>query len=112
MIDANSRRPGLQVALGPLLTQHQYMTIRADADNDAGAVWIAVSQINPAPPVNGSGILAQLSFRAVAPGESAIHLTSIQLADRDGQEISAAMADGSIAVAVASYTIWFPAIVL
>jgi hypothetical protein len=111
VIDANNRMPGIQIALGPLLTQYQYVVVRAEADNSAGTVWVALSQLNPAPPVTGGGVLAHISFRAQSPGESAVYLTGVLLADRDGAEISAAPADGAIVVTPPHYTIWLPIIV-
>jgi hypothetical protein len=64
-------------------------------DNDAGTMEYAVTQLNPQPPANGSGILATIQLRAVGEGTSDLDFTYTQLANRNGVEIPATSEDGS-----------------
>jgi hypothetical protein len=109
--DANPGLPGVQAALGPLLTHSQYFAIRNEADNSVGTVWVALTQLNPAPPVTGSGVFMRVTFHALAEGASALHFASTVLADRNGTEITASTQDGAITVTPASslpFSVWLP----
>ncbi len=54
----------------------------------AGVCQFAVTQLNPAPAVTGSGPLAQITFTGVAPGTVPLTFSSDVLSDRDGIAIS------------------------
>jgi hypothetical protein len=112
--DANPGLPGVQVALGPLLTRSQYFAIRNEADNGAGTIWVALTQLNPAPPVNGSDVVMKVTFHALAEGAGTLHVSGVELADRNGSAIPAATQDGAITVTPAAglqYSIWLPVVV-
>ena len=98
VVDANLTLPGVQVTLGPLLTGGQYFAIRNEADNNAGVVWVALTQLNPTPPVTGSGALARITWRALCAGVSPVVFASVDLADRNGVQIAATTQDGQVTV--------------
>ncbi len=50
-------------------------------------VWYAATQLNPAPPVSGSGPLAEVTFRAIKSGNPGLSVVFSQLADRNGMTI-------------------------
>ncbi len=56
-------------------------------DNEAGTVDYALSLLNPAPPVEGSGLLATIIFRAKANGEAAIAFRDARFGTQTGDEI-------------------------
>jgi hypothetical protein len=114
VVDANPALPDVQVTLGPLLTSSDYFAVRNGADNGAGTIWVALAQMNPSPAVTGSGVFLSIKFQALAEGASIVHVSSIQLADRNGSRIPAATQDGAITVTselILQHNIWLPVIV-
>jgi hypothetical protein len=61
-------------------------------------VWYAVSQINPRQPVTGTGALADIVFRALAPGTAPIEVTYRKPVHRDGSEIRAVAVGGLVVI--------------
>ena len=83
VVDADSNLPGVQIQ--PLATfMVPGFVIKKEANNSAGTIWYAATQINPSPPVSGSGPLARVTFRAVAPGAFTLAVTSAQLSKAGG----------------------------
>jgi hypothetical protein len=83
VVDADSNLPGVQIQ--PLATfMVPGFVIKKEANNSAGTIWYAATQINPSPPVSGSGPLARITFRAVAPGAFTLAITSAQLSKAGG----------------------------
>lgn len=68
-------------------------------DNENGTVAYALSQLNPAEPVSGSGTLAVVTWRGVAEGTSPITFTYVSLYARGGVAIPATGQGGEISVA-------------
>jgi hypothetical protein len=73
-------------------------------DNAAGTIDYAVAQINH-PPVNGSGMLFEIVFRAKASGQSPIRFRETQaapagvlLSDSNGVAIQVSLIDGEVTV--------------
>jgi hypothetical protein len=95
--DADPGQAGIQIELGPLLTSDNYFAVINTADNVSGTVRLAITQLNPALPVTGSGVLAGVTFTPVgATGVSPVHLTQVQLASQTGESIPATTQDGTI----------------
>jgi uncharacterized repeat protein (TIGR01451 family) len=95
--DANPGQAGVQIELGPLLTSGTYFVVINAADNVSGTIRLALTQLNPALPITGSGVLARVIFQPVGPiGASPIHFTQVQLASRTGNSIPATTQDGAI----------------
>jgi hypothetical protein len=65
---------------------------------EAGFIWYAVTQLNPAPPVTGSGAIAAITFRGLRTGSAPIIMTYAKAADRNGLTIPLALTDGAITV--------------
>ncbi len=65
---------------------------------EAGFIWYAVTQLNPAPPVTGSGAIAAITFRGIAEGSASITMTYAKAADRYGNTIVLDRLDGRITV--------------
>jgi hypothetical protein len=95
--DADPGKTGIQVGLGPLLTSGTYFVVINTADNVSGTARLALTQLNPTLPVTGSGVLARIAFKPAGPyGASSIHLTQVQLANRNGSAIPATTQDGTL----------------
>jgi hypothetical protein len=88
VLDANPDLPGVQVQPRDDILSPDFI-IRREADNDAGTVWYAVTQINPSPPVSGSGALFSFSFETIGAGTTEVIVTNYQLADPNGMIIPA-----------------------
>ncbi len=95
VVDAAANLPGVQIQ--PLAS---FMTpgfvIKKEADNDVGTVWYAATQLSPSPPVSGSGPLARITFRALAPGSFTLAVTSAQLSKAGGVPIPVTAMDCSV----------------
>lgn len=90
----------VQLAPGPLLTSSSgnYFILRNSADNSAGNIQFIITQLNPAPPVTGSGVLATITFYGLAGPQTSLHFTFTKLADPNGVQIPATNQDGTIIV--------------
>jgi hypothetical protein len=92
--DADPNMPGVQVQPRPDILSPDFV-IRREADNVAGTVWYAATQVNPTPPASGSGALFSFSFQTIAEGLAEVTVTSYQLADASGTGIPA-QASGAV----------------
>jgi hypothetical protein len=94
--DADAAAPGVQVKPGDWL-KDGFVAVNK-ADNALGKIDFAVTLLNPAAPVSGSGNLFTVNFRAKANGGSPLKTTSVLLANKEAREIRAAWQDGAVAV--------------
>ncbi len=110
VVDANPNLPGVQVQpLDDILSPD--FIIQRDADNEAGTIWYAVTQVNPSPPASGSGPLFAFSFAVLAPGLSDVPVTNDQLADQNGMIIPVNAVGASYLLsddAAQDYTLFLP----
>ncbi len=67
-----------------------------EANNTAGTIWYAVTQLNPALPVSGSGAVATIHFKAKSAGTTDLTFTYTKLADMHGVQITAEPTNGSV----------------
>jgi len=97
VVDANPGLSGVQITpRNDLLSTD--LVARKEADNVAGTVWYAVTQLNPSPPVSGSGALFALRLRALTPGSGQLAFTNQQLSNRDAELIPATSSDATYTV--------------
>lgn len=87
VIDADAAAAGVQISPVDAFLSPDFV-VRRTADNAAGTVWYAATQVTPSQPVTGSGPLARIDFRADRPLTTAITVTLSQLVDRDGRDIA------------------------
>lgn len=90
VLDANPALPGVQIRLRSDLLKPG-IVIKREADNAAGTVWYANSQVYPDPPVSGSGALFEFDLIALKSGDFPLTVTSAQLADINADPISASL---------------------
>lgn len=96
IVDTDSTRAGVQIALGPFLSPDY--PVQNDADLTAGHLDFAYSQLPPSVPVSGSGVLATITFRGRAAGTSALSFTSVILADAAAAPIPSTTQNGQLTV--------------
>ena len=94
--DANPNQDGVQLALGTFLDAG--LVLFNTADNDAGTIRFAMTQVNPSEGKSGEGVLLVLYVRAVAEGESQIEVDTVELASRVGEAIPGTGVGASVVV--------------
>lgn len=62
----------------------------------AGRVGYVATQVNPSLPASGSGPLAAVTFKRLQAGGTSLTMDRVELADRDGNAISAATLNGRV----------------
>jgi len=100
VVDSSPGRLGVQIQPGNLLSDFTYLIVQNRADNAAGTIDYGQYQYAPAPPVDGSGVLARITWRARANGLSTIQFASTLLVKPDGQPIQATVSGGVIFVGI------------
>ncbi len=67
VVDADPFTPGVQIQpLAGFLSPD--LVVRRDANNVTGTIQYALTQLNPTPPVNGSGAVARVTFQPLSAG--------------------------------------------
>ncbi len=96
VVDADAGTTGVQVSLGSWLEPD--FVFRNEADNSAGTITLALSQLAPSAAVSGSGDLATITFRGRTMGVSAVRFTDLTLANVDSEVIATTHQDAQLAV--------------
>jgi LysM repeat protein len=86
--DADSSRDGVQISQGNFPSP-DFVAMNT-ADNGAGIIRYALTQLPPHQPVNGGGLMASIAFRAVNAGNSEVAFNVVNLANAQGQPIASA----------------------
>jgi LysM repeat protein len=100
VVDANAQAPGIQVQPGnfPDVTNGQGMVQVNNVDPAQGTISYSAIRLNPAPAQDGSGVIASITFKAKANGNSAISLAWVMLSDKNARPIAAETTNGKITV--------------
>lgn len=77
--DADTRVEGVQIAPGPLVAVDDRFIVANNADPRTGLIDFVVTLLNPAPPINGQGILATVSFEMVGSGPFEVQVAEVKL---------------------------------
>lgn len=99
--DPRPSAPGVQVRPGDFLDPVNRYELVNKADNTAGTIEYAVTQLYPATARTGSGVLATIIFEGKGPGSSPAHISLVELGDDtwpNPQPIPAATQDGQVTV--------------
>lgn len=99
VVDANPNRPGVQVSFGTFLDPG--LSARDTADNAAGTVRYAMTQLNPSEPKDGTGSLIVVTLRGKVTGTSRLVLSSVTLVNRGATEIPSTVQNGQASVIAA-----------
>jgi len=89
--DADPQQDGVQLTPGSLLAPNQGFVVANTSDNAAGTAVFAITLVNPAPPVEGGGVVARLTFVALQPGMLRIELENVKLVTRDLQTLDVSL---------------------
>jgi hypothetical protein len=74
VLDADPQQEGVQLEAGTFLDPQSGFVVANKADNGEGTALFAMTLVNPAPPAQGGGVLARVSFKALQPGATEIQL--------------------------------------
>lgn len=87
VVDMNEELPGIQVQIGTFLEPG--FTILNLVDNQMGRLRLAMTQLNPASPKSGTGLLVVIRFKgkAISP-QTDVKVINVQLATPFGTEIA------------------------
>jgi hypothetical protein len=96
VVDADPDKEGVQIKSGAFPKPD--FLVRNAADNRVGTLQYVTTQLNPTLPANGSGIVFSTQFRGKAPGETALTIDSVQMADRLGRALEVSATGGKIRV--------------
>lgn len=94
--DIDAAMDGIQSALGKFLDPG--LLLFNYADNQSGMLQFAMAQYSPSEAKSGSGILLVVTFEGVTAGESALEMSEVSLATREGDEISAKAVSNKLVV--------------
>jgi len=94
--DADPGREGVQIQPGNFPSPD--FPAQNSADNAAGVIRYALTQLPPKSPVTGSGLLATVVFRGQAAGTADLTFSIVNLANAQGQQIPASSQGGNIIV--------------
>lgn len=103
--------PGSPISLEVGSMPYPDFVIKNQADNTAGDIWYAVTQLNPREPASGTGTLARIHIRGKANGSTTLAFINHDLVTRDGQVISSSAGSCLIQVGTTGPTVtptWTP----
>jgi len=75
-----------------------YLELKNVINDTKGYIWYAAGQMFGEPPINGSGVLAIITFTTIAEGSVLLDLYDTKLAAPMGEAIPHTVVDGSVTV--------------
>lgn len=105
---------GRVTPLWEVFDPYNHFVVKNEVNNEAGTIWYAVTNINPAEPFSGGGRVCSIVFQGEAEGISDITFTYAKGSDRDGTAIWPEPQGGLIAVGdvqTGSVAVWLPLVV-
>lgn len=106
VVDANPDENGIQLLPGSFLDPEQGFMLQNQADNQAGTIDYALTLLNPALPVEGSGIFFSLTLRPKAAGETTIQVSKSLFGTRNAQEIEHTTQELTLEIGGESGSLW------
>ena len=97
VIDADPSQSGVQIEPGTMLSPD--FVVQNLADNEAGTIDYALTQLPPSKPSSGDGVIARITFRAKKAAVSQIQFDQFLLANTQGAGVEAVPQHGQILVA-------------
>jgi hypothetical protein len=94
VVDADPGMSGVQISLGDF-PYPDYAPVNW-ADNSAGTIDYALTQLPFRPSVNGDGVMGRITFETVSDGISPVHFVQALLSDPNGIQIPSTTEDGEI----------------
>lgn len=102
VVDTAPDTDGVQLEPGTLPAPD--FVVQNEANNDAGTIDYAVTQLPPSKPGEGNGVIARITLQAIKPSVSSLQFEQFLLADTVGGNIDALPQDGQITVQ--SRSVW------
>lgn len=101
VVDDNTLVPGTQINSGdfPDIDGGRGFVAQNEVDPEEGTIGYAMTLLNPAEPVDGSGTLASITFRGKAVDTSDVTFTSVLLSDDNANRIPVTKSGATITVA-------------
>jgi len=96
VVDTDPSTQGAQITHGDFLSPD--FVVQNVSDPDAGTIDYAIACMPLDKAVSGDGVLARITFRALAEGEGLVTIRSILLADVHGQPIAVETSSGVIVI--------------
>jgi hypothetical protein len=95
--DADPSTDGVQMIPGDFIKPD--FLVRNTADNKKGTFQYVITEVNPTPPAQGSGVVLSILIRGKALGkQSSFTIDFVQIADRHGKKLSVSSQNGSVVV--------------
>ena len=85
VVDVDNNEAGIQIQAGDFFSTYAYF-FNNNASSD-GIISYAMTQLNPSESVQGSGIVARITFKCKKAGLTTLRLTKGQFGTRDGSII-------------------------
>ena len=85
--DMNPDQNGMQIEVGTLLPVDKGFVVANKVDEATGEIVFAMTLLNPAPPAEGSGPLARVSFKVLQNSPTVLNLEHAKLVAADLQTI-------------------------
>jgi hypothetical protein len=85
--DFDAQQQGVQIEAGNFLPTEKGFVVANQANETEGTIVYALTLLNPAPAVNGTGILARVRFNVLQPGPATIDVEKAKLVAVDLQTI-------------------------
>lgn len=95
VVDADSNATGVQIEPLDTFLSPDFV-VRKVADNVAGTIWYAATQVNPSVEVTGSGPLARITLQPLVAGKFDLPITYQKIVKRTGVQIPAISRDCSV----------------
>lgn len=89
--DGKADQEGIQIEPGALLPVNQGFVVANQADQGQGTILYALTLLNPAPPVKGSGPVARITFKVLQDVPSTISIEQATLVSVNLQTIPVEM---------------------
>jgi hypothetical protein len=96
VVDADSSQEGIQIEPGTLPAPD--FIVLNNADNQAGTIDYALTQMPPREPSSGDGVIARITFQGKAASVSQVQFDQYLLANTEGDSIEATPQHGQIQV--------------
>lgn len=106
--DSKADQEGVQIEPGTLLPVNQGFVVANQADQGQGTILYALTLLNPAPPVQGSGPVARITFKVLQDVPSTISIEQATLVASNLQTIPSEMAPLTVGDSAESQDSGFP----
>ena len=98
VLDADDGKDGVQISPGQIPSPD--FVVRNEADNAAGTLWYAATQMNPREPASGAGVVCSLRVRGVSGGAGELRVVEAKLVDRSGGDLATTTSGAQVTVAL------------